>query len=241
MAKKRINELAREHDMPAKEVIERLRAAGIEVKAQASAVDETQAKRAIAGQPLEAPEATNGKAEEAPPKRTGPRVPPRNQTQGEGQRTGNRGGQPAGQGPRGPRSEGGARQGGGSGGAGASPPDGQRQGGAAGGGGAAAGRPNRGDLRGERAPGNAGAGGRRRVVIDSQASRRGPGGPGGPGGGPQGPPRRPPRGRGRRRRGTYDDTITPLDQGAQSRTDLIKVNSGSTVKDVAEYLGVPVP
>ena len=40
MAKKRINELAREHDMPAKEVIERLRAAGIEVKAQASAVDE---------------------------------------------------------------------------------------------------------------------------------------------------------------------------------------------------------
>ena len=113
MAKKRINELAREHDMPAKEVIERLRAAGIEVKAQASAVDETQAKRAIAGQPLEAPEATNGKAEEAPPKRTGPRVPPRNQT-GDGQRTGNRGGQPAGQGPRGPRSEGGARQGGGS-------------------------------------------------------------------------------------------------------------------------------
>ena len=82
MAKKRINELAREHDMPAKEVIERLRAAGIEVKAQASAVDETQAKRAIAGQPIEAPEAKNGKAEEAPPKRTGPRVPPRNQSPG---------------------------------------------------------------------------------------------------------------------------------------------------------------
>src|SRR3954453_4006335 len=239
MAKKRINELAREHDMPAKEVIERLRAAGIEVKAQASAVDETQAKRAIAGQPIEAPEAKNGKAEEAPPKRTGPRVPPRNQTAGDGQRTGNRGGQPAGQGQRGPRSEGGARQGGGSG---AGAPPRQGQGGAAGGaGGAAAGRPNRSDLRGERAPGNAGAGGRRRVVIDSQASRRGPGGPGGPGGGPQGPPRRPPRGRGRRRRGTYDDTITPLDQGAQTRTDVVKVNSGSTVKDVAEYLGVPVP
>jgi translation initiation factor IF-2 len=239
MAKKRINELAREHDMPAKEVIERLRAAGIEVKAQASAVDETQAKRAIAGQPIEAPEAKNGKAEEAAPKRTGPRVPPRNQT-GDGQRTGNRGGQPAGQGPRGPRSEGGARQGGGSG-TGAPPRQGGAEAGAGAGGGAAAGRPNRGDLRGERAPGNAGAGGRRRVVIDSQASRRGPGGPGGPGGGPQGPPRRPPRGRGRRRRGTYDDTITPLDQGAQSRTDVVKVNSGSTVKDVAEYLGVPVP
>src|SRR5215210_4558040 len=77
MAKKRINELAREHDIPAKEVIARLRAAGIEVKAQASAVDETQARRALAGQPIEIPEATNGKAEEAPPKRTGPRVPPR--------------------------------------------------------------------------------------------------------------------------------------------------------------------
>src|SRR6185295_14244394 len=110
MAKKRINELAREHDMPAKEVIERLRAAGIEVKAQASAVDETQAKRAIAGQPIEAPEAKNGKAEQAPPKRTGPRVPPRTPTQGDGQRTGNRGGQPAGGAP---RSEGGPRQGGG--------------------------------------------------------------------------------------------------------------------------------
>ena len=238
MAKKRINELAREHDMPAKEVIERLRAAGIEVKAQASAVDEVQARRAIAGQPIEAPEATNGKAEQAPPKRTGPRVPPRtNQTQGDGQR----GSAPTGQSPRGPRADGGQRQGGGTG-AGAPPRDGApRQGGAAAGAGAGAGRPNRSDLRGERAPGNAGAGGRRRVVIDSQASRRGPGGPGGPGGGPQGPPRRPPRGRGRRRRGTYDDTITPLDQGAQSRTDVVKVNSGSTVKDVAEYLGVPVP
>src|SRR5215211_7619166 len=81
MAKKRVNELAREHDIPAKEVIARLRAAGIEVKAQASAVDEVQAKRALAGQPIEVPEATNGKAKEAPPKRTGPRVPPRGQQQ----------------------------------------------------------------------------------------------------------------------------------------------------------------
>ncbi len=236
MAKKRINELAREHDMPAKEVIERLRAAGIEVKAQASAVDEVQARRAIAGQPIEAPEAKNGKAEQAPPKRTGPRVPPRNQTQGDGQRTGNRGGQTTG----GPRTESGPRQGGGRP-EGAPPGDGApRQGAGAGAGAAGGGRPNRGDLRGERAPGNAGAGGRRRVVIDSQASRRGPVARAVPAA---------PRARravrrvaaGRRRRGTYDDTITPLDQGAQSRTDTVKVNSGSTVKDVAEYLGVPVP
>jgi translation initiation factor IF-2 len=85
----------------------------------------------------------------------------------------------------------------------------------------------------------AGPGGRRRVVIDSQASRRAPGGPGGPGGGPPQPPRR--QRRGRRRRGTYDDTVQPLDVDALTTTDEIKVNSGSTVRDVAEYLGVPVP
>src|SRR2546428_590430 len=53
------------------------------------------------------------------------------------------------------------------------------------------------------------------------------------------PPRR--QRRGRRRRGTYDDTVAPLDEAAQTATDLIRINSGSTVKDVAEYLGVPVP
>ena len=46
MAKKRVHELAREHDMPAKEVVEKLKAAGIEVKASASAVDEDAARRA---------------------------------------------------------------------------------------------------------------------------------------------------------------------------------------------------
>ncbi len=54
------------------------------------------------------------------------------------------------------------------------------------------------------------------------------------------PVRRPPR-RGRRRRGTYDDTITPIDEAARGATDLIRINSGSTVKDVAEYFGVAVP
>jgi translation initiation factor IF-2 len=94
-------------------------------------------------------------------------------------------------------------------------------------------RPTRSSLAGERTPGAAGPGGRRRVVIDSQASRRTPGGQ------QQQPPRR--QRRGRRRRGTYDDTVAPLDQSAATRTDVVKVNSGSTVKDVAEYLGVPVP
>ena len=71
-------------------------------------------------------------------------------------------------------------------------------------------------------------------MIDSQASRRQQGGPANQ------PPRRPPR-RGRRRRGTYDDTVAPLDTAALGATDLIRINSGSTVKDVAEYFGVAVP
>jgi translation initiation factor IF-2 len=71
-------------------------------------------------------------------------------------------------------------------------------------------------------------------VIDSQASRRQAGGPASQ------PIRRPPR-RGRRRRGTYDDTVAPIDEAARGATDLIRINSGSTVKDVAEYFGVPVP
>jgi translation initiation factor IF-2 len=95
-------------------------------------------------------------------------------------------------------------------------------------------RPTRDSRTGERAPG-ASIGGRRRVVIDSQASRRTPGGPGSM------PPRRPPRRGGRRRRGTYDDTIAPLDTAAAEAVDLVRINSGSTVKDVAEYLGVAVP
>ena len=97
----------------------------------------------------------------------------------------------------------------------------------------AARRPTRDSLQGERAPGNAG-GGRRRVVIDSQASRRA----GGPGGGPSNqPPRR--QRRGRRRRGVYDDEAEsrpsrPLNEGPAT----VQINSGSTVKDVAEYLNV---
>ncbi len=68
------------------------------------------------------------------------------------------------------------------------------------------------------------------MVIDSQASRRQQGGP-------SNQPQRRPR-RGRRRRGTYDETIAPIDTTAMEATDLIRVNSGSTVKDIAEYLGV---
>jgi translation initiation factor IF-2 len=96
-----------------------------------------------------------------------------------------------------------------------------------------AGRPTRGGMRSEGGPGA----GKRRVVIDSQAARRGPGGPGGPGPAPQRPPRR----RRRRRRTPMPDTPDMLAADQLTRIDTVRINSGSTVKDVAEYLGVPVP
>src|ERR671916_415668 len=154
MAKVRVHELARTHDMYSKDVLDKLRAAGIKVKAPASAVDEEAAKAAIEGRP----HPSNGAA---------------------------------------------ARH-----------------------------RPTRSSLAGERAPGAPGPAGRRRVVIDSQASRRTPGQQ-------QQPPRR--QRRGRRRRGTYDDTVAPLNEAAVTHTDLVRINSGSTVKDIAESMGVPVP
>jgi translation initiation factor IF-2 len=98
-------------------------------------------------------------------------------------------------------------------------------------------RPTRDSLQGERTPGN--AGGRRRVVIDAQASRRAPAAPGAPGGGPAQPPRR--QRRGRRRRGVYDEEAESRPAQTSLAPDVIRINSGSTVKDVAEYLDVRVP
>ncbi|MBV9715669.1 MAG: translation initiation factor IF-2, partial [Solirubrobacterales bacterium] len=95
-------------------------------------------------------------------------------------------------------------------------------------------RPTRDSLQGERAPGN--ASGRRRVVIDSQASRRAPSG--GAPAQPNQPPRR--QRRGRRRRGIYDEEAEarPAARTAVAEPDAIQINSGSTVKAVAEYLDV---
>jgi translation initiation factor IF-2 len=80
----------------------------------------------------------------------------------------------------------------------------------------------------------AGAGGgaaskKRRVVIDSQASRREQGG------GP--PPQRPPRRRGgRRRRPLLEEP--PLGPATPAEPEAVKVNSGATVREVAESLGL---
>src|SRR3712207_5386737 len=59
MAKKRVHELAKERDMSPRDMLAKLQAAGIPVKAVASAVDEQLAKDALAGKKVTAPK-TNG-------------------------------------------------------------------------------------------------------------------------------------------------------------------------------------
>jgi translation initiation factor IF-2 len=231
MAKKRVHELAKQYDMPTAEVMKRLNAYGLNVKAAASAVDEGDADRALTGKtpPKQGDNGDKPKqpqvpasggmgfnrpttkaAQEARERRMAEERERKAAQQREAQarQTPGRNGQGAGQG-----AQSGAAA--------------NRQ------------RPTRSSLQGERAPGT--GGGVRRVVIDSQAARRGPGGPGGPGGGPGGyAPRRPPRRRGgRRRRGTFEEPAAQDVNALKAQT--IRVNSGSTVKDVSEYLGVPVP
>jgi len=233
MAKVRVHELARTHDMSAQDVLDKLRAAGIKVKAPASAVDEDQAKAAIEGRPLP----TNGAAAKPaakpePPKPTPTvrRAPPPPPAASDRAAIAKRAAaapppaKPAAATPAPAQAP--AQQPSASGAAPAPAPD------QVAGEPAKPQRPTRSSLSGERAPGAAGPGGRRRVVIDSQASRRTPGQQ-------QQPPRR--QRRGRRRRGTYDDTVAPLNEAAATHTDLVRINSGSTVKDIAESMGVPVP
>jgi translation initiation factor IF-2 len=90
---------------------------------------------------------------------------------------------------------------------------------------------------GERTPGAGpgGAGGRRRrVVIDSQAARRGPGGPPAQ----QQPPR---RSRGRRRRTPWVEPDLNAPAPTPEVIPATKINSGATVKEVAESLGLGAP
>ncbi len=189
---KRVHEIAKERGLPAKEVLETLRAAGLNVKAASSSVDEEAALRALGnGGGADSPSASAS----APPAKAGdgdaPSESPASPTNGE-------------------RS--------------AAKPEHKR--------------PTRDSLQGERAPGS--AGGRRRVVIDSQASRRAPGGAPPPQSNQ--PPRR--QRRGRRRRGVYDEEAEARPASARTAVvepDAVQINSGSTVKDVAEYLDVPVP
>src|SRR3954468_3205014 len=79
MAKVRVHELARAHDMSSKDVLDKLRAAGIKVKAPASAVDEEAAKAGIEGRPLPSNGAAKKPAKTPEPPPTPPpvrRAPP---------------------------------------------------------------------------------------------------------------------------------------------------------------------
>jgi translation initiation factor IF-2 len=76
----------------------------------------------------------------------------------------------------------------------------------------------------------ASGGKKRRVVIDSQASRRDQmGGP---------PPQRPPRRRGGRRRRPMLEEPPPKVDETPAEPEATKVNSGATVREVAELLGL---
>ncbi len=247
MSKKRVHEIAKEQGVSSKELLEKLEAAGVAAKAAASSVEETDALRALAGNGASAtatrPTSSTAAATDEAPASTGTQPKPAEDAPARagakpkptGDAPARAEGQPKPAGapkPANAPTPGDAQQPPGVAAASAPAPDADGAAAPLGPAGERV-RPTRDSRTGERAPGGAGAGGRRRVVIDSQASRRQQGGPANQ------PVRRPRRGR--RRRGTYDETIAPIDTTAMEATDLIRVNSGSTVKDVAEYLGVPVP
>ncbi len=198
---KRVHEIAKERGLPPKDVLEKLKAAGMNVKAVSSSVDEAAARRVLGNGG--GPAATTSAAPAAPARKPG--AEPATATERGDPATATE--RPA---------------------DGASVETRAR---------AEHKRPTRDSLQGERAPGT--PGGRRRVVIDSQASRRTPGGAPAQ---PSQPPRR--QRRGRRRRGVYDEEAESrpaASQTAVAEPDAIRIASGSTVKDVAEYLDVAVP
>ena len=233
---KRVHEIAKHQGVPAQDVLARLQAAGVDVTAASSSVDEALARRVLAraaakeqaakaaapnGAAGSGPTATTSPAAPPPPK---PKVPARDprsaaNRQDTGRPRAKATPMPPPPPPAPPAAE-------------APPADGAPAGEApadASGDGAPKQRPTRDSLQGERAPSS--AGGRRRVVIDSQASRRA-------GGPPQSnqPPRR--QRRGRRRRGVYDEEAESRPTVRDEGPTAIQINSGSTVKDVAEYLNV---
>jgi translation initiation factor IF-2 len=224
---KRVHEIAKQNDMPPKDLLAKLQAAGVNVKAASSSVDEQVAARVLAG---DTPSGAGGTAvdqpanvaaerqaiarQEAAVRAAAAREAAVRQAAAEAAKAKELAAAEAAQAANG---NGGSARGD----AAAQAGDGKQQ------------RPTRDSLQGERAPAN--SGGRRRVVIDSQASRRAQGGPGGS----NQPPRR--QRRGRRRRGVYDEEAESRPTEVKVDNSAIQINSGSTVKDVAEYLNVAVP
>ena len=170
MARKRVHEIAKERGLASKEVLAKLQAAGIEVTAAASSVEEDVAAKALDG----------GASPPRPPRPRTSRPPPR--PRAATARLNARSG-PCGRCPTAPPSGAGAK-----------------------------------------------AGKRRRVVIDSQASRRDSMGPP--------PPQRPPRRRGGRRRRPFLDEPPEKGPVVELEPEVLKINSGASVREVAETLGL---
>jgi translation initiation factor IF-2 len=228
VSKKRVHEIAKAQGISSKDVLKALQAAGIEVKAAASSVEEADALRALGAsnggggggaatqappKPKEAPAPAAPKAEaSAPPKAPPAEAKPAAPAQPQAEKRQAAPAQPQ---------KAAAPQGDGAAGAPAKPAANKpatsnkpvRPGGPAGGGGGGAGA----------------AGKKRRVVIDSQAARRDQmGGP---------PPQRPPRRRGgRRRRPLLEEP--PATPTTPAEPEATKVNSGATVRELGEALGL---
>src|SRR4051812_19832096 len=214
MAKKRVHEIAKEKGISSKEVLAILQKAGLDVKAAASSVDEADVARAFG----------NGAAAEEPAPAKDDEAAAASQSDGE----------PSGQGQAARRER------------------------------PARARPTRAGRPGEQAPGG-GGGRRRRVVSDPQAARRGRPPPP-----PQRPERRgrhcvvmgsrrtdgerlaaPPqqrarRGRGRRRRRRWVGPALEAEAAAReaargAEEPATEIQSGATVKEVAESLGLGAP
>ncbi|MEI6447982.1 MAG: translation initiation factor IF-2 [Actinomycetes bacterium] len=213
MAKKRVHEIAKERNLTSKEVIAKLQAAGVEVKVAASSVDEAVAAKVLDAS-AKAPAATEAKPEPAPVK------PEASQA----------GAKPAAAKPPAPKAEAkpaAAKP--------ASPKDATTSSEAKPAADAPA-APEASANRQQRPSREADAGaGKRRVVIDAQAARRPATGPPPPAAGP----RRTRRKGGRRR--SYEEVFAEAPEKADSGPARVRINSGATVKDVAEYLDVPVP
>ena len=235
MSKRRVHEIAKEAGVASKDLLAALQAAGIEVKAAASNVEEADAKKVLASlggksgekKPAAKPKAPAKPKAEAKPKEAAkpkaeakPAAAPKAEAKPATEK-------PAAKAGSTPKAE-------------AKPKPAARPS-------QASSKPVRTDAApsgtpaappaASGSPASSGAGGgsaaagkkRRRVVIDSQASRREQGG--------APPPQRPPRRRGGRRRRPLLEEPEPV-QADPSEPQATKVNSGVTVRDLAELLGL---
>ncbi len=207
MAKKRVHEIAKAQGLTSKELLVKLKAAGIDAKAAQSSVEESQALAALKGG-----EGSGGTATKAPPAETKAKPKAKSvekpKTDGKAAQTAQsaktaQAQAPPGQAKPAPQSASDAKA------EGVRPVPARSGDGAAKGGGKK----------------------RRRVVIDSQAARRDHIAKNQP------PPRPPRRRGGRRRRPLLEEPeikapLTP------EETPAIRVNSGATVREVAESLGL---